>query len=129
MLHNTENLDFILPYNFVSGPSFVPIVGNLFTIRKLCKKFGSQHLAFNHLNEIYKSNVLGLKFGNELTIVVSSYPLVRQVFVDDIFLGRPDNFFMKLRSMGKRIGESLWQVSNIMENGQITMEQMICGFE
>ncbi|XP_044763833.1 probable cytochrome P450 305a1 [Coccinella septempunctata] len=92
------------PENYPPGPPFLPIVGHLFTLKKLGRKFMFQHLVFNHLNEVFNTNVLGLKMGNELTIVVSSYQFTRQVLTEEVFEGRPDNFFLKLRSMGKRIG-------------------------
>lgn len=92
------------PENYPPGPPLLPIIGHLHIMKKLCNKFQFQYLAFNHLHEKFNTKVLGLKFGNELTVIVSSYPLAKQVLKEDVFEGRPDNFFIRLRSMGKRIG-------------------------
>jgi hypothetical protein len=57
------------------------------------------------MSEEYKSPVIGLKLGNERTIVVLTHDVVQQVHTKEEFEGRPYNFFIKLRSMGARRGE------------------------
>lgn len=91
-------------YFFSVGPPVVPILGNSPLIKKYAKKYGGQHKAFLKLSEEYKSNVLGLRLGSQNVIVVHSYELVRHVLTTDVFEGRPDNFFLRLRCMGRRRG-------------------------
>jgi hypothetical protein len=63
------------------------------------------HLAVEHMSEHYKSPVVGLKLGNERTIVVLTHDVVQQVHTREEYEGRPYNFFIKLRSMGARRGK------------------------
>lgn len=87
-----------------TGPTWLPIIGNLRDIKKLCKIHGGQHVAFSKLAEQFKTNVLGLKLGNDHVVIISSYPLVRAILTSDVYEGRPDNFFMRTRCMGTRRG-------------------------
>lgn len=52
----------------------------------------------------YKTDILGLKLGNSLYVIVSGSKLIKQVYTKDEFQGRPDNFFIRLRTMGTRRG-------------------------
>lgn len=63
------------------------------------------HLAVAHMAEQYNSPVVGLKLGNERTIVVLTHEVVHQVHTQEEYEGRPYNFFIKLRCMGARKGE------------------------
>jgi cytochrome P450 family 2 subfamily L len=81
-------------------------VGNTYQLAKLSKAKGGQHLALEELRQIYKSDVIGLKLGHEHVVVVFGNDLLNDTFRKDEFLGRPDNFFMKLRTMGLRRGEN-----------------------
>ena len=65
---------------------------------------GGQHHALQALAQKYKTDVLGLKLGNEHVVTVFSYPFVREVLTNDVYDGRPDNFFLKLRCLGKKNG-------------------------
>ena len=71
-------------------------------LRKAVKKYGSQVAAFRAWKEQYKSNVIGLKLGNELVVVALTYPIIHEVHTNGAFDGRPDNFFLRLRTMGSR---------------------------
>lgn len=82
-------------------------MGNLPELRKLSKRLGGQHLALLELAKMYKTNVLGLKLGNDLVITVFSYATVKHVLTSEEYEGRPDNFFIRLRSMGTRKGMSI----------------------
>ncbi|RZB41731.1 cytochrome P450 305a1, partial [Asbolus verrucosus] len=88
----------------VLGPQWLPLVGNLPQLKKLSKSLGGQHLALAKLAEEYNTNVLGLKLGNEYVVTVFSYPIVRDVLIGEEYEGRPDNFFLRLRCMGKKRG-------------------------
>ncbi|XP_044256231.1 probable cytochrome P450 305a1 [Tribolium madens] len=92
------------PLNFPPGPYWLPFVGNLPQLKKLSKSLGGQHLALSHLAKEYDTNVLGLKLGNDYVVTVFTYPLIRDVLISEEFEGRPDNFFLRLRCMGKKRG-------------------------
>ncbi|KAG5892807.1 hypothetical protein JTB14_007309 [Gonioctena quinquepunctata] len=103
------------PSNSPPGPFPLPIVGNLPKLKKMSKALGGQHLALSKLSEIYKSNVIGLKLGGKRIIAVLSYDLVKTVLTSEEYEGRPDDFFMRLRSMGVRRGITgtdgdLWRI-------------------
>ncbi|KAG5896790.1 hypothetical protein JTB14_008366 [Gonioctena quinquepunctata] len=103
------------PSNFPPGPFPLPIVGNLPELKKLAIALGGQHLALSKLSEIYKSNVIGLKLGGKHIVAVFSYELVKIVLTSEEYEGRPDDFFMRLRSMGVRRGITgtdgdLWRI-------------------
>ncbi len=87
-----------------AGPSRWPIVGNTFLIKKLSKELGGQYVALLRLSEKYKTNILGLKLGSDQYVVVFGRQLVQQVFTREEFQGRPDGFFIRLRTMGQRRG-------------------------
>lgn len=83
------------------------MVGSSNVVRKLTKLYGSQWKALSHLAKEYSTEVLGLKLGSDLVVVVYGDRNIRQVFIDSEFEGRPDSFFIKLRCFGKRMGK-LW---------------------
>ena len=84
------------------GPPWLPIVGNTPYIRKLARQYGGQHKVFELLGKTYRSDVIGLKLGREYVVVALNYPAVNEVHRNDVFTGRPDNFFIRLRTMGTR---------------------------
>ncbi|ERL90380.1 hypothetical protein D910_07729 [Dendroctonus ponderosae] len=88
------------------GPPWRPFIGNGPELRRLAKEYGGQHLAITELARRYDTEVVGLKLGKERVICVCSYATVRQVLTSDDYQGRPDNFFMKLRTMGTRKGKN-----------------------
>lgn len=88
---------------FEIGPRwFVPFIGNTSYLRKLAIKLGGQHKAFEKISEDFASPVIGLKLGRELVVVAFTYPLVKEIHSREEFDGRPDNFFLRLRTMGTR---------------------------
>ncbi|XP_022195997.2 probable cytochrome P450 305a1 isoform X2 [Nilaparvata lugens] len=102
------------PTNYPPGPKWLPFVGNTPLLKKLSRKLGGQHNALSYLAEKYNSNIIGLKLGSQLFVVVNSESLIKQVFARNEFQARPDNFFIRLRSMGERKGITmtdgpLWQ--------------------
>ncbi|KAI8431030.1 hypothetical protein MSG28_001102 [Choristoneura fumiferana] len=95
------------PKKYPPGPRWLPMVGSSNAVQKLTKFYGSQWKALSHLAKEYSSEVLGLKLGSDLVVVVYGDRNIRQVFIDTEFEGRPDSFFIKLRCFGKRMGESI----------------------
>jgi len=77
----------------------------MYQLAKLTADKNGQYLAFEELRKRYKSDVIGLKLGSEYVVVVFGNALVNDVLRRDEFQGRPDNFFMRLRTLGKRLGK------------------------
>lgn len=99
----TGNLLWNYLYAFASGPKWLPIVGNTSQLRREAGKFGGkQYGVFENWMDKYNSPVIGLKLGRELVVVAMTYPIVHEVHTSDAFDGRPDNFFLRLRTMGSR---------------------------
>ncbi|CAH0547137.1 unnamed protein product [Brassicogethes aeneus] len=103
------------PRNFPPGPPWLPLVGNLRDLKKLSNSLGGQHLALQDMARRYNTNILGLKLGNDYVVTVFSYDIVKTVLMGEEFEGRPDNFFIRLRTMGTKKGitcteGSLWKI-------------------
>ncbi|CAG9763051.1 unnamed protein product [Ceutorhynchus assimilis] len=126
------------PKKYPPGPSWIPFIGNGPELRQLAKQCGGQHLAFSALASKFDTEVVGLKLGKENVICVCSYDTVKQVLTSQQYQGRPDNFFMRLRSFGLRKGITgvdgeLWKeqraflVSHLraLGFGRSAMEEMI----
>lgn len=84
----------------------MPIIGNTSHLRSATKKYGSQIDAFRAWEKEYKSPLIGLKLGNELVVAALNYPLIHEIHTNEAFDGRPDNFFLRLRTMGSRLVDS-----------------------
>lgn len=83
----------------------MPFIGNTYQLAKLASAKGGQYLALEELRKKYNSDVIGLKLGREYVVVVFGDALLKETFNRDEFQGRPDNYFLKLRTMGKRLGK------------------------
>lgn len=79
-------------------------MGNTYQLAKLASAKKGQYMALEELRKRYKSDIIGLKLGREYVVVVFGNDVLKDVFHRDEFQGRPDNFFMRLRTMGKRRG-------------------------
>lgn len=86
----------------ITGPNWLPVVGNSPDLRKAARELKGTHNVFEQWMSDYNSPVLGLKLGNEHVVVALTYPMVRAVHTDEVYDGRPDNFFLRLRTMGSR---------------------------
>nr|UZE89938.1 cytochrome P450 CYP305W2 [Chrysoperla zastrowi sillemi] len=93
------------PYNYPPGPSWLPIVGCQPIFKKrLMKHAGAMYLGLQELADEYNTNILGLKLGKDQIICVFGYERVKEVLTNDDFAGRPDGFFLRLRTFGMRKG-------------------------
>lgn len=85
-----------------SGPRWLPWLGNTLLVRMLTRKYGGQHEIFDYLSQKYHSQIVGLRLGRELTVAIRGYALVKEALSNDAILGRPDNFFYRLRTLGQK---------------------------
>lgn len=76
-------------------------------MRRLAQTLHGQHHAIEQWANEYKTPVVGLKLGGGLVVIAMTHSTIREVCHDDAFLGRPDNFFFRLRNMGTKCGISL----------------------
>ncbi|XP_059216227.1 probable cytochrome P450 305a1 [Stomoxys calcitrans] len=112
------------PNNYPPGPDFVPWAGNTMQLRKQAAALGGQHKAFEKWSKEYNSNILGLKLGQDYVVVVLTYQLVKEVNLQEVFEGRPDTFFLRLRTMGTRKGITCTDGKLWYEHRNFAMKQM-----
>lgn len=73
-------------------------------VKNLAKERQGLHKALEFLCEKYNSPIIGLKLGRELVIYAIGQEIVKDIHSREEFDGRPDTFFMRLRTMGDRLG-------------------------
>lgn len=95
--------DSLKPKYFPPGPFWLPIIGCLVNFKRLRSKHGFTHLAVKQLEKSY-GPILGLKLGWQKVVIISTYDLVKEALLRDEFNGRPESFFFKVRSFGKKKG-------------------------
>ncbi|XP_077259189.1 LOW QUALITY PROTEIN: methyl farnesoate epoxidase [Temnothorax americanus] len=95
--------DCIKPKNYPPGPAWIPFFGCFFKFKWLRSKHGYIYLSMQELARTY-GPVLGLKLGNQKVVVISTYDLAKKTLLRDEFNSRPDGFFFRVRSFGKRKG-------------------------
>lgn len=81
-------------------------------------------MAFEELSKIYDSPVLGLKLGSDLVVVGLTYPIVKEIHNKEEFDGRPDNFFLRLRTMGTRLGITCTDGAHWTEHRQFVVRHL-----
>lgn len=85
-----------------SGPRWLPFIGNTRDLQKVAKKLNGQHNVFDKWRKDYNTQTLGLKLGSENLVVVFDHLLAKEMTSNPVFMGRPDNYFLRLRTMGTR---------------------------
>nr|CAH7744053.1 unnamed protein product [Callosobruchus chinensis] len=96
-------IDMKKPKNYPPGPSFLPVVGNYLLYRSMHKKLGYHHLVWTYLDKKY-GDVVGMKLGRNYVVAASGPEAIKEVLTREDFDGRPDGFFFRLRTFGKRLG-------------------------
>lgn len=107
-----------------AGPKWYPFVGCSNVVHNVAKKYGSQFKGLKELSKEYSTEVLGLKLGGELVVVVYGEKNVRQVFTENTFEGRPNSFFLRLRCLGKKMGK--FTTANIYTKNMNDLIHRIC---
>lgn len=92
--------------------------------RREARAAGGQHILFEQWAKRYQSQLLGLKLGQEYVVVALGHELVREVQLQEVFEGRPDNFFLRLRTMGTRKGITCTDGKLWYEHRNFAMKQM-----
>lgn len=85
---------------------WLPIIGCCKQFRDIYSKTKYYHLLWAYFHELY-GPVTGLKLGSDKIVIVSGHDAVKEVLSCKDFEGRPDGFFYRLRSYGKRLGRYL----------------------
>ncbi|XP_059057728.1 probable cytochrome P450 305a1 [Achroia grisella] len=114
----------VKPKKFPPGPGWFPFLGSSNVVQNMSKMYGSQWKGLSMLAKEYSTQVLGLKLGRDLVIVVYGEKNIRQVFTEAEFEGRPDNFFLRLRCLGKRAGITFTDGPVWREHRQFTVKHL-----
>lgn len=80
-------------------------MGSRIIVQREIKKHGVQWKAMACLAKQYSTNILGLKLGNEVVVFVRGLDNIKEVSNRKEFDGRPDGYFIRQRTGGKRIGK------------------------
>ncbi|KAK5640612.1 hypothetical protein RI129_011423 [Pyrocoelia pectoralis] len=93
------------PKNFPPGPMWWPLVGSSIEMKRESKLVGGrQQIVLEKMCKKWKTNVIGLKLGSQLVVCVSTFNVLKKVFDNEAFFARPNNFFIKLRTIGSSPG-------------------------
>nr|AJN91165.1 cytochrome P450 monooxygenase CYP305B1 [Cnaphalocrocis medinalis] len=112
------------PRKFPPGPKWYPFLGCSGVVQSMTKKHGSQWKGLSELAKEYSTQVLGLKLGSELVVVVYGEKNIRNVFTEPEFEGRPNSFFIRLRCLGKRMGITFSDGPLWREHRQFTVKHL-----
>ncbi|XP_053672998.1 methyl farnesoate epoxidase-like [Anopheles nili] len=102
------------PKKFPPGPAWLPFIGSGLVVLKLVRSLKYFHLMWQALARQY-GPVVGVRFGQDLIVVVSGREAIRAMYAKEQFDGRPDGYFFRMRSFGQRLGVALtdgthWEV-------------------
>ncbi|XP_072758882.1 methyl farnesoate epoxidase isoform X2 [Anoplolepis gracilipes] len=112
-----------MSFMFYLGPAWLPLIGCFLIFVRLRSKYEYTYLALQQLAHTY-GPVLGLKFGNQKIVVISTYDLVKKNLLRDELNGRPDGFFFRARAMGKRKGILFTDGTTWSQSRRFTMRHL-----
>lgn len=92
----------LINLNF-EGPASLPLIGDILTIKRLLTELKSYHLVWQHFSKLHGS-IVGLKMIKDYVIVVSGIENIKKFSALPELDGRPNGFFFRIRSFGKRLG-------------------------
>lgn len=96
-------MNVIFFYLLFTGPKWLPVIGALIIVQKLRLIYGFFHLVWYHFYKAY-GPVVGIRIGSTPLVIISGKAAVRELYNIDSFAGRPNGFFYKIRTFGKRLG-------------------------
>lgn len=76
------------------------MVGNALELRREAKRLNGETFVYEKWSKDYNSPIVGMKLGKDVFVVVLNYSLIQEVNTSPNFNARPDNFFLRLRTMG-----------------------------
>ncbi|PSN47976.1 Methyl farnesoate epoxidase, partial [Blattella germanica] len=82
---------------------YPPVVGSYLWFRQEKSRLAYDHLVWSSLVAQY-GPVAGVRLGKDKIVVASGYEAVKEVLLRDEFDGRPDGFFFRVRTFGKKMG-------------------------
>lgn len=85
------------------GPPSIPIIGSLFWVWTYLQSLKFHHLVWDYCAKLY-GPIVGIKLFNDYVVLVSGKELIKKLCNQQELNGRPDTFFFRIRSMGKRFG-------------------------
>nr|WGW06502.1 CYP15A1 [Blattella germanica] len=96
-------LDVMKPKGYPPGPIWLPVVGSYLWFRQEKSRLAYDHLVWSSLVAQY-GPVAGVRLGKDKIVIASGYEAVKEVLLRDEFDGRPDGFFFRVRTFGKKMG-------------------------
>ncbi|KAF5307365.1 hypothetical protein FQR65_LT07082 [Abscondita terminalis] len=90
------------PENFPPGPPRLPIWGSYWFL--LLADYNFTHKAAEYLRKQYNSNVIGIYEGNYPVVIVTTHALAKEALSRDEFIGRPDVYTTRNRTLGELLG-------------------------
>ncbi|XP_011146847.1 methyl farnesoate epoxidase [Harpegnathos saltator] len=115
--------DCLKPRNYPPGPIWMPLLGCLPMYWWLYSKYQYNYRVFQALSRRY-GPILGLKFGKQKIVVISTHDLVKQLLLRDEFNGRPDGFLFRMRAFGKRKGVVFTDGETWSQSRRFTMRHL-----
>lgn len=110
------------PKNFPPGPPSLPIWGGYWFL--LLANYNFTHKAVDVLAKRYKSNIVGLLAGDFPVILVTGYNLVKEALIRDEFIGRPDIYATRYRSLGDLLGIVFTDGNHWKEQRRFSLRQL-----
>lgn len=87
----------------LTGPPWIPFLGNLTYFTRAHSKLGYRHLVWEDLRKTY-GNIVGIKVGRQLVCAVSDSNSIMEVLTRNEFEGRPDGYIYRMRTFGQKLG-------------------------